>query len=607
MIKWILFVFILIFSACGGGGDTNSFNLIKCDTNITDTISTGEEYSREICHNIEDVKFKIISNQIEGLTINSKTGKLYWTPTPNQKGVKNIKIYAISAQDGEIIHLTLNVQDNGFSLPSNSYFFSPSGKDEKNRGGVSNPYYSPSKLCKKSPTLSDVTFYYRGGTYHNRDFNGNNPKPYYDFKCSGTKGHVLHIRPWGNEKPKIKFDANYGMGVIGSYIDIEGFEIEGMSQEIGYEDAIKHWWEDTSYYNGNGILIDGVGNIIHNNIIHDVPGAGMGVKNNGIVDYLTIKDNVIFNASWWNIKGTTGIGLVNFNKAQNSESDFNGTAHIVIKDNLVFASESRIFSRVFSKGFSNLTIDEGSSMLIKNDKNTSYNLGFLIKNNFFLYNGKGVSIRWDKTIFKKNTFYNNGTTIEGGGAAFRSNGGKGITIIDNIAYTNLLVFGTNKVMNVIDFSSKAQVDKCEDNGFYGGISLSSGQKCDDISKNTIIENGGNPFDDATNLDFTTSYNRGASQTTFESLKQKVEKLGYKVAPAEYKLSINGALYPVKSKEYYNKQRSDVIKWAKKLPSYDSIEGPNDYRLNGKQIYGYKIKFKNNSVTGKSVFYLVVPK
>jgi len=161
-------------------------------------------------------------------------------------------------------------------------------------------------------------------------------------------------------------------------------------------------------------------------------------------------------------------------------------------------------------------------------------------------------------------------------------------------------------MNVIDFSSKAQVEKCEDNGFYGGISLSSGQKCDDSSKNTIVENGGDPFVDATNLDFTTTSNRGASQTTLESLKQKVEELGYKVAPAGYKLDINGTKYLVKSKEYYNKQRADIRKWAKKLDSYDSIEGPGTFTYKKRQIYGYKINFKNKSITGNKEFYLVVP-
>ncbi|RUM72860.1 MAG: hypothetical protein DSZ09_00855, partial [Sulfurovum sp.] len=83
----VIFVTVLtwLVSGCGGGGGANnSFDKIKCDTNITDTISTGEEYSKEICPNIEGVKFKIISNQVEGMIINPKTSKIYWTPTPNQ-------------------------------------------------------------------------------------------------------------------------------------------------------------------------------------------------------------------------------------------------------------------------------------------------------------------------------------------------------------------------------------------------------------------------------------------------------------------------------------------------------------------------------------------
>ena len=137
------------------------------------------------------------------------------------------------------------------------------------------------------------------------------------------------------------------------------------------------------------MLLNGVGLRVRDNIIHDTSGAGIGVRSGGTIDDLIIENNVIFNTSWWNVAGTTAIGLVNFDKPKGVKKD--NKAHIVIKDNLVFASESRIFSRVYSKGFSHLSLDEGSSMLIKNDNGSSYDLGFLIENNFFLSLSKVAS------------------------------------------------------------------------------------------------------------------------------------------------------------------------------------------------------------------------
>jgi len=581
-----LLVLILLFIGCG----ENKKN--KQNSYLSYTISVGEEYNKTIPTHIKNPTFKIISKPIEGMTINPKTGIIYWTPTPNQTGIKHIKIEIKNQEKKEIINLTINVKDNGFKMPTNSYFFSPFGNDENGTGKYNNPFYSPEKLCKNSPTLEDVTFYYRGGVYYNRGFETNNPKPYFAFKCNGTKNHMIYIKPWGNEKVKFKFDSNYGLAIRGNYIDIKDFEIEGMNQKITYEDAIKHWWIDKSYYNGSGIQISGIGNIVHNLIIHDTPGAGITIKKNSVTEDLTIKDNIIFNSCWWNVKGTSAIVLADFNHSENNYGN------IRIENNLVFASESRIFSRVFSKGFANLTIDEGSSLLIKNSKN----IEFLVNNNFFLFNGKGVTIRSDKVSLENNTLYNNGTTIKGKSAGFKLKNVKDINLTNNIAYTNLHVFESNKIMDVIEISN-SKIKRCENNAFYGNNE--SKKKCDE-TKNIFKSSDEIPFKDVKNLDFSTNLDIGASQELLEKFKTKLKNLGFKIKKADFKLEIDGKKYPVKSKKYYEKQTKDIIKYVKELKSFKSLEGPDYFDFKGKSIYGYKIEFKDTNITGYKTFYLIIP-
>jgi len=563
------------------------------------SIKVGEPFSQRISTSLSNPMFSLVGAPL-GMTIGANTGEITWTPTPNQEGNVSFDINI----SGEIQAMTLHVNSGNFD-GNKTVFLSPDALvgtlNSHPEGNYADPMRNTKWVCRDKPTMPDYHFYFRGGTYYNQGYGTNNAKTDPDFYCSGTKGHPIVIRPWGNERVKLKFDTNAGFKIDANYVTLENIEIEGVAQDINYTSAIKHWWNDTKYYNGLGLILNGKGLTIRNNVIHDVPGGGMNVRSGGTVDDLRIEENIVFNASWWNIAGTTAIGLVNFNKPNGADS--NGTAHVVVKNNLVFASESRIFSRVYSKGFSHLSLDEGSSMLIKNDKNTTYDLGFLIEGNFFLFNGKGISIRWDKTAFSHNTLYNNGTTIEGNGAGFRSNGGKGIVIENNAAAVTLKAMESESVMNIIDFSSSAEVTRCDNNLFEGAVSLLDTQKCNNPS-NTITDN---IFTDPENLDFhTIEADRGAPMQTLQRLKAKVEELGYKVAPANYMLEINGAMYPVKSREYYEHQQADIIKQVKKLDSFESITGPGNFRFKQKDIYGYKINFSDKSVTGGKIFYLEIP-
>jgi hypothetical protein len=566
---------------------------------LSDTILVGDEYVKSIQSSLDKPQFSLSSNDdITGMSINKKTGMLYFSPTPNQVGNKLITITMEENTTTETTTLSLSIENKEIENLDNALFFAPNATDDKNNltPTYENPALNTKWICKNEANYEGKTiFYFRGGTYTNPDFGSSlNTNSIPSIECSGTKSNPIVIKPWRNEKVKIKFDSAYGLKIYGNYLHLEGFEIEGVAQDINYTTAVNNWWRGDSYFNGMGLSYAGVGITIKDNVIHDVPGAGMNSKGSEVIDDLTIRDNIIFNASWWNIGGTTALGIVGSNKA--SGSDTVEGENIVIKDNLIFSSESRIFSRVFSKGFSHLIIDEGSTMLLKQYKGSykgSYDRGFLVQNNFFLFNGKGVSLRWNDISFINNTFYNNGTTIAGGAGAFRSNGGTNLTIKNNAVYAG--IDGTNAV----DFSPDVTLKSCQNNLFFGGFSSAGSCEVGQSSSSDM-------FEDVTINNFTlkSSSNIGANNQTLSNLKSKLYNLGYKLAPANYKLDINGTMYSVNTPQYYKKQQQDIVRLAKQVEGFVSIEATN--KDGGASDNDYHITFTNkNNVTGKKDFYLKI--
>ena len=600
-----LLVLMIFISGCSGGDDefvnnnenngNNQGNNGETNNPASLVATVGKPYTRQIQG--ATGSYFSLNNPPRGMTINPRTGKIYWTPTPDQSGDETITVSIASDTSERTESFDLKVDaTTDFPELSHAIFFSPDGLDDKDNIGTSyeEPNLNTKWFCKKQQDYPQITtFYYRGGIYHNPNFgnsleNRSIPK----IACSGTKDSPITIKPWGNEKVKIKFDGNYGLQLHGDYLHLENFEIEGMAQEISYEDAVAHWWSNENYYNGSGLQYFGTGIQIKNNIIHDVPGAGINNKGNKIVDDLLIEGNIIFNASWWNTGGTTALGVVGADENPDIPQSDAG-ANIQIKNNLIFSNESRIFSHVFKKGFSHLTIDEGSATLLKRDKNGAgtYDKGFLLENNFYLFNGKGVSIRWNNITFKNNTFYNNGTTIAGGAGAFRSNGGTNLVLQNNAAFAG--IEGTN----AIDFSDTVTLDDCSNNLFWE--TLSNEQDCETGQNGNILT--ADIFEDPENNDFTTQGDYGASTVVFDTHQKKLEELGFEIKPANFTLQIDGEYYPVNSPEYYQKQIDDIV---------DNIPDGGSYQLVDEDGKGgendYEISFPDeNNPTENTIFYLKV--
>jgi hypothetical protein len=564
-------------------------------TNTTDTNTTTPTVDVDRVLDVEqgellsytldnyDKKTKLV-NAPDGMTLNSRTGEIRWQPIQVQEAIFKVQ------NGSEITTMKVIVEPNSnFALPNkNAIFVAPHGKNT-NSGSYNSPLADLGAYCGKDGlNLAGKTVYYRGGVYKNYDFGTDisvSHKSLAPITCYGQKDNPLTIKPWRDEQVKFKFDSAYGVQLAGDYLRFDGFEVEGISQDIDYKKATDAWWEGSSYFNGQGINIRGVDVVVQNNIIHDIPGAGINTRGNAIVDRLKIDNNIIFNTSWWSISGTTALGIVGANKGKNV-SKFDSGVGIEITNNLIFSSESRIFSHVFSKGFSTLIIDEGSSMLLKQDKGPkigTYNKGFLIKNNFFLFNGKGASLRWDNIKMINNTFYNNGTTMKGSGGGIRSQEGTNMIIESNAVYMDI-----KSNLNAIDFHKTAvSVKSCKNNRYWtlaGNKSLKNPQKCAlDTNDNSLLKD---MFASASenNFELVTNENIGALQTVMDAHIDTMEELGYKIASANYKRKINGVAYPVDSPEYYQSQIDKIIKLAK-----DDYNATVTYSA---KKHEYKVTFPN---------------
>ena len=390
----------------------------------------------------------------------------------------------------------------------------------KGKGTKESPVASFKDACKLLDAHPELdTIYVREGVYTNPGYGTGeeNNKSMPAIACSGTPEQYLTIRPYGNEKVKFAYDSFNGIRIKGNYINFQGFEVEGVAQDISYEEAIADWWTGSNKYNGNGIVLNGHHINVRDNIVHDTPGSAIFINNGG--DHINITDNIVYNAAWWSTKGTTAIGIIN---ARNSDDLVD--QQITAQRNLIFASESRIFSRVPSKGFAELAIDEGSGTLVQvNAEN--YTGDYLVKDNFYLYNGKGVAIaRTDNVTLANNTLYLNGSTINGKSTGLRLNGGKNINFLNNAVVVD-------PEDNAYSVAKENQDSFVTSNNNY----LVGGDKVTDLpaGNNLVTE----IFTDPNNLDFSLleniSTNVGAPISVFNRLKAKADKYGIEIAPTNW--------------------------------------------------------------------------
>jgi len=511
-----LIIILFTLSACGGGGTTPTTpaNPKPKETLIfQSSTQVGSPFSFTITTLKKQAVFTLKAPP-EGMTINAVTGKIYWTPTPNQVGAYTIAIDVSGL--AKTLKLTVNA---GGITAANAIFISPTGNNA-NTGTYDFPLSDTKSICKLATGLTvpaGTTIYYRGGVYHNPGFGtGLYNKSIPQVDCMGAPNNPVILKPWGNEKPKIVFDSFTGMRLAGNYLVFDGFEVQGMAKNITYLDAINHWWDTPKYFNGNGIVANGHHITVRNNIVHDIPASAISADGN--VDYFVADGNIVYDSAWWTIKGTKGIGVVNANS-----SDGSTTQNIKIINNLIFGVESRMFSRVWSKGFATLTLDEGEAVLVQINKGT-YRGGYLIQDNVMLHNGKGIVVnKTNNADVYANTMYMNGTTISTSSKGIRGNTTKNVRVQYNAVEVPVDVYSNAYSMG------KSTLTTLISNYMVGGDTLS--KKYVPLSGNNFVSA---IFNNPSKLDFSILPSLpqyiGASQTVGATLKARADAYGITIKP-----------------------------------------------------------------------------
>lgn len=550
---FLLPALITTLTACGGGSqestttdtaatESSAGDVVQAQAAVTSATNrqagVGAPFTLQIASGTGRARFALISGAPAGMTINPVTGRIHWTPTPDQGG----RTHTVKAQitptgtpplPSSVVTLNISVPSSTPAL-ANAYFIAPNGSNTTGDGSWSKPYADTKLLCDNADATKNIpagsTIYYRGGTYYNPGYGtGVNPASIRDITCSGTLAAPITVRPWGNERPKIKFDGFNGIKISGSFVTFQSFEIEGNAADIRFDQAMADWWYGNRYFNGNGLVVTGAGVTVADNIVHDVPAAGIDTEPGA--DLVQFTGNIVFNTSWWSTKGTTAFGLVSLNKVPAARSAGNADAVITVRNNLAFANESRIFSRIMSKGYANLTIDEGSALLIQANSG-NYDRGYLIEHNAFLHNGKGASLRADKITFRRNTLYLNGTTMLSLGAGIRSNSGTRLTIENNAVEVR-----SDK--NAIDFSTDTTLLGCSGNLLAGPASNPG--LCGDTVTNTWLASGVGILANPTAGNYRVDSSRypgtyGIDPTVLSALQARLADYGYSIAATGYQVN-----------------------------------------------------------------------
>ena len=402
MIKYLFPVLFLILFNCKNTPQIQQ-NHSKNETDMIE-ISIGTDWALPLSGGTYTLQ-----NAPKGMRI-FPGGLLTWTPTNNQAGDFEVRLLDLDQK----IYKRLHFKVKGKPVIYAGYFvdFAYQGLE---RGTPEQPYSHINAAFKaiRQGEFTKLNIYIRGGIYKNRNYGRSKDHKSVDWIkfCQGSKDKIVTIRPWGNEYVKILSDGSAALSLRkSSYLQIQNLEIEGVAQSIKFDSVLNHWWQTQNYYKGQGISINrACHNIsIQNCIVHDFPGAGISVHNS---DAIQIKQNIIYNNAWWSIAGTGGAVI--------TQSQYLAADTTQISSNLLFGMESRVFSRVFKKGFAKLVIDEGEAVLIQEFKDTGkgydYEKIYTVKNNFLAYNGKGLTInKADHVHIRNNSLYHSKSLRVGG-------------------------------------------------------------------------------------------------------------------------------------------------------------------------------------------------
>lgn len=334
-----------------------------------------------------------------------------------------------------------------YNLSAKNYYVDAKKGNERNNG------LSPSEAKSIIQDAANLTrpgdtVFVMNGIYKNSVMDGN----VVDVPNSGNrKKYIVYIN-YKNHQPIISFNGWGGFGIANgvSYVKIIGFQIVGNNRNVSLIEALNQpmscknpTGDYDPKYNGNGITIDGRSGkyphhiVIAKNIVRDCGGGGIGAIQ---ADYITIEDNLVYNNSWYNVFGDSGIAFYqfkNFNKAKGY--------HNVIRRNKCYNNKNLVPWAKYCR------IADGNGIIIDDFRNIqngsklgAYKGKTLIENNICWFNGgTGIHVfQSDEVDIINNTAFLNSQSKELNSGQIHASVSSKVRIINNI-----LVSDSSKLIN----------------------------------------------------------------------------------------------------------------------------------------------------------------
>ena len=151
-------------------------------------------------------------------------------------------------------------------------------------------------------------------------------------------------------------------------------------------------------------------------------------------DYVTIKNNLVYDNSWYNIFGASGISIYQSWNSDNNTTDFKN----IIEGNICH------HNRLFVPWLNGCVISDGNGIIIDDNINSQNesNLGAytgktLVQNNIVYQNGgSGIhSYSSQHVTIRNNTAYKNSQSVELDNGEIFASSGNDIQIFNNIMFT----------------------------------------------------------------------------------------------------------------------------------------------------------------------------
>ncbi len=191
---------------------------------------------------------------------------------------------------------------------------------------------------------------------------------------AATAADSVIVRPEAGGAVTFNFGVRsaFDFQVGSSYITFQDFEVNG---QVGEENdfwcvVAEDFWSEFGNPQGGGLAIiaDGEHLNIYRNYLHDCYQKGVEIADGR---YINVRGNIISNIAQYSLSGGHGIMRQQAGDLEYDDPDEPGLYRWDLYGNMIFNVEQRIYSWVPRKGFIEMVIDEGKSILIDDPKQTN--------------------------------------------------------------------------------------------------------------------------------------------------------------------------------------------------------------------------------------------